>query len=76
MQAARNLSQVSVPTQGHRHHHWHILFYSAAGYPHLDSVPYTSAEAAQAAIRRLPWAPHERPRIIRKDATRTCGGAQ
>ncbi len=74
MQAAQN--PTSVVSQGSRHYHWHILFRSEAGYPHLDSVPYTSVQAAQDAIRRLPWAAFERPQIIRKDATLTCGGCQ
>ncbi len=75
-QATGNIPSTVSATQGRRHYHWHIVYRSEAGYPHLDGVPYTSPEAAQEAIRRLAWAPYERPQIIRKDATLTCGGCQ
>jgi hypothetical protein len=43
------------------HYHWHIWYKVPAGYKVPDSVPFTSREAALAAIARLNWAKDECP---------------
>jgi hypothetical protein len=43
------------------HFHWHIWYMTAAGYKVPDSVPFTSREAALAAIKRMNWAKEEYP---------------
>lgn len=44
------------------HYHWHIAFRVPAGYYILDSVPFTSRAACEAAIQRLAWAEDEQPK--------------
>ena len=55
------------------HKHWHITYRVPAGYRVLDTVPWTSKEAADAAIARLSWAKYEKP-IARAFAAPWCMG--
>jgi hypothetical protein len=45
------------------HLHYHITYKVPAGYRVLDSVPYTTAQAAESAMARLPWSKDEEPKV-------------
>jgi hypothetical protein len=45
------------------HLHYHITYKVPAGYRVIDSVPYTSEQAAERALTTLPFSKDEQPKV-------------